>query len=248
MTVTTTTRHAVAAQTRAELVLTLRRGESLLVSFAIPIGVLVFFSKVDAITTDFKDPVDFLVPGVLALAVMSTAMVSLAIATGYERRYGVLKRLGSTPLSRGGLLAAKTANVIAIEIVQAVVIIVTGIALGWELTGGVVLAAVFLLLGTIAFAGIGMLMAGTLRAEATLATANGVFLVLLFIGGMAYPLDKLPTVLEEIAKVLPAAALSESVRGALTPGVDVPGWSIVVLALWAIGAPLLAARFFRWEE
>jgi len=241
-------RHAVAAQTRAELVLTLRRGESLLVSFAIPIGILVFFSKVDAIKTDYKDPVDFLVPGVLALAVMSTAMVSLAIATGYERRYGVLKRLGSTPLSRGGLLAAKTANVIAIEIVQAVVIILTGIALGWELTGGVVLATVFLLLGTIAFAGIGMLMAGTLRAEATLATANGVFLVLLFIGGMAYPLDKLPTVLEEIAKVLPAAALSESVRGALTPGVDVPGWSIVVLALWAIGAPLLAARFFRWEE
>ena len=241
-------RHAVSAQTRAELVLTLRRGESLLVSFAIPIGILVFFSKVDAITTDYKDPVDFLVPGVLALAVMSTAMVSLAIATGYERRYGVLKRLGSTPLSRGGLLAAKTANVIAIEIVQAVVIIVTGLALGWELTGGVVLATLFLLLGTIAFAGIGLLMAGTLRAEATLATANGVFLVLLFIGGMAYPLDKLPTVLEEIAKVLPAAALSESVRGALTPGVDVPGWSVVVLLLWAIGAPLLAARYFRWEE
>jgi ABC-2 type transport system permease protein len=242
------TSHAVGAQTRAELVLTLRRGESLLVSFAIPIGILVFFSKVDAITTDYKDPVDFLVPGVLALAVMSTAMVSLAIATGYERRYGVLKRLGSTPLSRGGLLAAKTANVIAIEVVQAVVIIVTGLALGWELTGGVALATLFLLLGTIAFAGIGLLMAGTLRAEATLATANGVFLVLLFIGGMAYPLDKLPTVLEEIAKVLPAAALSESVRGALTPGVDVPGWSVVVLLLWAIGAPLVAARCFRWEE
>lgn len=247
-----TTRSAVAAQTRAELSLTLRRGESLLVSFAIPIGILVFFSKVDAVTTDFgngiKDPVDFLVPGVLALAVMSTAMVSLAIATGYERRYGVLKRLGSTPLSRGGLLAAKTINVIAIEVVQAIVIIVTGVLLGWELTGGIVLATVFLLMGTIAFAGIGMLMAGTLRAEATLAAANGLFLVLLFIGAMAYPLDKLPTVLEELAKVLPAAALSESVRGALTPGVGIPGWSIVVLALWAIGAPLLAARFFRWEE
>lgn len=241
-------RRAVVAQTRAELALTLRRGESLLVSFAIPIGILVFFAKVDTITTDLDKPVDFLVPGVLALAVMSTAMVSLAIATGYERRYGVLKRLGSTPLSRGGLLAAKTANVIAIEIVQAVAIIVTGAALGWDASGGVVLAAVFLLLGTVAFAGIGLLMAGTLRAEATLAAANGVFLVLLFIGGMAYPLDKLPKVLEEIAKVLPAAALAESVRGALTPGVDVPGWSVIVLALWAIGAPLVAARVFRWEE
>jgi len=106
----------------------------------------------------------------------------------------------------------------------------------------------FLLLGTIAFAGIGLLMAGTLRAEATLALANGLFLVLLFLGGMAYPLAKLPDILEEIAKVLPAAALSESVRGALTPGEDVPAWSVIVLVLWAIGAPLLAARFFRWEE
>lgn len=239
---------AVAAQTRAELSLTLRRGESLLVSFAIPVGILIFFSEVAAVTTDLDDPVDFLVPGVLALAVMSTAMVSLAIATGYERRYGVLKRLGSTPLSRGGLLAAKTLNVVAIEIVQAIVIVLTGIALGWDVTGGIALAAGFLVLGTIAFAGVGMLLAGTLRAEATLATANALFLVLLFIGGMAYPIDDLPVVLEEIAKVLPAAALSESVRGALTPGVGIPGWSVVVLVLWTVGAPLLAARSFRWEE
>ncbi|MFM8305432.1 MAG: ABC transporter permease [Actinomycetota bacterium] len=239
---------AVVAQTRAELALTLRRGESLLVSFAIPIGILVFFSKVGTVTTSYDDPVDFLVPGVLALAVMSTAMVSLAIATGYERRYGVLKRLGSTPLSRGGLLAAKTANVLAIEVIQVVAITGTGVALGWRATGGVVLAALFLLLGTIAFAGIGLLMAGTLRAEATLAMANGLFLVLLFLGGMAYPLDKLPRLLEELAKVLPAAALSESVRGAVTPGVGIPAWSVIVLALWAVGAPLLAARVFRWEE
>jgi ABC-2 type transport system permease protein len=241
-------RDAVLAQSRAELALTLRRGESLLVSFAIPIGVLVFFSKVDTLNTDFKDPVDFLVPGVLALAVMSTAMVSLAIATGYERRYGVLKRLGSTPLSRGGLLAAKTVNVIAIEVLQSIAILLTGVALGWSATGGIALAAVFLLMGTIAFAGIGLLMAGTLRAEATLAAANGLFLVLLFIGGMAYPLDKLPTVLEEIAKVLPAAALAESVRGALSREVGVPAWSVIVLAVWTIAAPLVAARFFRWEE
>lgn len=239
---------AVLAQTRAELTLTLRRGESLLVSFAIPVGILVFFAKVDAVATEFDDPVDFLVPGVLALAVMSTAMVSLAIATGYERRYGVLKRLGSTPLSRGGLLAAKTANVLAIEVLQAIVIVLTGVALGWEATGGLVLAAGFLLLGTVAFAGIGMLMAGTLRAEATLALANGLFLVLLFLGGMAYPLDDLPSILEELAQVLPAAALAESVRGALTPGADVPAWSVIVLVLWAIAAPLVAARVFRWEE
>ncbi len=239
---------AIRSQARIEMLLTLRRGESLLVTLVIPLGILVFFSSVDAVNTNYKDPVDFLVPGVLALAVMSSAMVSLGIATGYERRYGVLKRLGSTPLSRAGLLSAKTLNVLALEIVQAIVIVVTGIALGWDVTGGLVAAIVLLLVGTVAFAGIGMLLAGTLRAEANLAVANGLFLVLLFLGGMAYPLSKLPDAVETFAKLLPAAALSETVRAVLTPGKSFPVGELVVLLVWAVAAPLAAARWFRWEE
>jgi ABC-2 type transport system permease protein len=239
---------AIRAQTRIEMLLTVRRGESLLVTLVIPLGILAFFSSVDAVNTNYKDPVDFLVPGVLALAVMSSAMVSLGIATGYERRYGVLKRLGSTPLSRAGLLTSKTLNVLALEVVQAIVIVVTGIALGWNATGGLVAAVALLLIGTVAFAGIGMLMAGTLRAEANLALANGLFLVLLFLGGMAYPLSKLPDAMETIAKALPAAALSETVRAALTPGRSFPTGELVVLLVWAVAAPLAAARWFRWEE
>ena len=214
----------------------------------IPLGILVFFTKVDAVNTTLQDPVDFLVPGVLALAVMSSAMVSLGIATGYERRYGVLKRLGSTPFSRAGLLAAKTLNVLALEVIQTVAIVVTGIALGWDASGGLIAAVGLLLLGTIAFAGIGMLLAGTLRAEANLAVANGLFLVLLFLGGMAYPLHKLPDALETFAKALPAAALSETLRGVLDRGASFPVGEFVVLVIWAIAAPLAAARWFRWEE
>src|SRR6476660_5400581 len=133
--------------------MTLRRGESLLVTLVIPIGILVFFTKVDAVKVS-GTAIDFLVPGWLALAVMSTAMVSLGIATGFERRYGVLKRLGSTPLSRGGLLAAKTVNVLIVEVVQAVIIIGTGFALGWRPDAGLPAAMVLLLIGTVAFAGI----------------------------------------------------------------------------------------------
>jgi ABC-2 type transport system permease protein len=238
---------AITAQTRVEMLLTVRRGESLLVTLVIPLGILVFFTKVDAVNTTLSHPVDFLVPGVLALAVMSSAMVSLGIATGYERRYGVLKRLGSTPLSRAGLLSAKTLNVLALEVIQAAAILVTGIALGWEPSGGLVAAVGLLLLGTIAFAGIGMLLAGTLRAEANLAIANGLFLVLLFLGGMAYPLAKLPVALETFAKALPAAALSETVRAVLD-GSSFPIGEFIVLLAWAIAAPLAAAHWFRWEE
>jgi ABC-2 type transport system permease protein len=174
-------------------------------------------------------------------------MVALGIATGFERRYGVLKRLGSTPLSRGGLLVAKTATVLVLEVVQFTLVILTGLALGWQVTSGVVPALGLLLLGTVAFAGIGLLMAGTLRAEANLAASNALFLVLLFLGGMAYPLDRLPVALEAIAKLLPAAALSETVRAVLTTEAF-PTGEFVVLIVWAVAAPVLAARFFRWEE
>jgi ABC-2 type transport system permease protein len=239
---------ALAAQTRAETILQLRRGENLVVTLAIPLGILVFFAKIDSVTTaGFAHPVDFLVPGVLSLAVMASAMVSLGIATGFERRYGVLKRLGSTPLSRGGLLISKTATVLGLEILQILLVVVVGVAIGWDVPAGIVPAVGLLLLGTIAFAGIGMLMAGTLRAEANLAAANGLFLVLLFLGGMAYPLDKLPTALQDFAKALPAAALSETVRSVLSAHAF-PTGELAVLIAWAVGAPLLAARYFRWEE
>ena len=239
---------AIAAQTKLELAMTLRRGESLLVTLVIPIGILLFFGKVNPLTTVKGDPIAFLIPGVLALAVMASAMVSLGIATGFERRYGVLKRLGSTPLSRGGLLAAKTLNVVAIEVIQVVAIIGTGLALGWHADPAHVGEAIgLLLLGTIAFAGIGMFMAGTLRAEANLALSNALFLVLMFLGGMAYPLTKLPTAVESIARLLPSAALAECVRAALR-GTAFPSGAFVVLLIWTIAAPLAAARWFKWEE
>lgn len=238
---------AVAAQTRVETALTLRRGESLLVTFGIPAGVLVFFGTVEVVDTGYDDPLDFLVPGVLALAVMSSAMVSLGIATGFERRYGVLKRLGPTPLGRGALLTAKTATVLGLEVVQAAVLVAVGLALGWSPEGSVAAAAAVMALGTVAFAGLGLLMAGTLRAEMTLALANGLYLLLLLLGGMAFPLERLPGALEAVARALPAAPLAECLRAALN-GEMVPGGSLAVLAVWAAGAPLLAARLFTWEE
>jgi ABC-2 type transport system permease protein len=237
---------ALVAQTRAEVTMTLRRGESLLLALGIPVLLLVFFSLVDVLPTGTKDPVDFLAPGILALAVMSTAMVGLGIATGFERQYLVLKRLGSTPLGRPRLLAAKTLAILAVEVVQVAVLVPVAFALGWRPDGnlGVALAAV--LVATVAFAGLGLLMAGTLRAEVTLAAANGLYLVLLLLGGMIVPLSKLPGVLRAGARALPAAALSDALHAALASNA-VPGRAWVVLVIWAVAAPTAAAILFRWE-
>jgi ABC-2 type transport system permease protein len=240
---------AYAAQVRAELGLGLRQGEQLLVSIGIPLLVLVFFSLVDVLPTPdgIDEPVEFLAPGVLALAVMSTAMVSLGIGTGFERQYGVLKRLGATPLGRPRWVAAKVSMVAVVEVIQVVILVATAVALGWRPAGPVVLAVPALALGTAAFAGIGLLMAGTLRGTATLALANGLYLVLLLLGGMVIPLEELPAAVRAVAEALPAAALTETVDGALTEGAEASTRAWLVLLGWAVAAPAAAIRWFRWE-
>jgi len=240
---------ALRAQMGAELRLTMRRGDSVLLNVAIPIGLLVFFSLVDVLPkpAGVTRPVDFLPPGILALAVMSSSMVSLGIATGFERQYGVLKRLGATPLGRPRLLTAKIAAIGAIEVLQVALIVAVALLLGWNPGGSVGLAVPAILLATVAFSGLGLLMAGGLRAEVTLAAANGLYLVLLLLGGMIFPLSKLPAGLRGVAEALPSGALSDALHGALTAGGSVPGRDWIVLAAWAIVAPAVAARTFRWE-
>jgi ABC-2 type transport system permease protein len=236
----------VAAQLRMELLLTLRRGESVLLTFLIPVVILAFFSLVDVLPTGTDDPVDFLVPGVLALSVMSTAMTGLAIATGFERSTGVLKRLAITPLGRRDLIAAKIGAVLAVEAIQVVVLIGVGAALGWRPTGGLVAALAAMVLATIAFAGLGMLMAGTLPSLTTLALANAIHVLLLLFGGVVVPIDDMPGALRIVARALPIGALSDITHGTLGSG-TVPAGAWIVLAAWAIAAPALAAWRFRWE-
>jgi ABC-2 type transport system permease protein len=232
-----------------ELRLTLRNAENLVVTFGIPLLLLVFFSLVDVLPSGDQRAVDFLVPGILALSIMSAALVALGIATGFERFYLVLKRLGATPLRRGELVVAKTAAVLAVELVQAAAILGVAVAgLGYraeQVSPGLALAGV--VLGTAAFAGLGLAMAGRLRAVATLALANALYLLLLLLGGIAFPLDRLPAALAAVARLLPSTALAEVFRAALGSPAPRPGLALVVLACWALGATTLAVRTFRWE-
>lgn len=237
----------LVAHTRAELRLTLGQSESLLLTLGIPVLLLVFFSLVDVLPTGTDEPVDFLAPGVLALAIMSTAMVSLAIATGFQRQYLVLKRLGTTPLGRPRLLAAKTLAILVVEVVQVAVLLPVALALGWTPSGSPAAVGVAVLLATTAFAGLGLLMAGTLRAEVTLAAANGLYLVLLLLGGMIIPLGELPDGIRVVAEVLPASALSDALHQGLAPGGSVPGHAWLVLGVWAVAGPGAAAALFRFE-
>ena len=237
---------ALAAQLRLELALTFRNGEALLLTLGIPVAVLVFFSLVDVLPID-GDAVDFLAPGTLAMAVLATAFANLAISTGFDRSYGVLKRLGTTPLGRPRLVAAKALAVLVVIAVQVVALGAAALALGWRpdvepvpLAGAVVLAVV-------AFTGLALVLAGQLRALVALAAANAIFVGLLLLSGMVFPLEELPSGLRRVARGLPSTALAEAARGALTEGADVPNRVWLVLTVWAIAAVSLAIALFRWE-
>ena len=238
----------LAAQTRAELTLVLRNGEQLLLNLVIPLALVVLLVTVPFISLDATadgDRADFFVPGVLALAVMSAAFTGQAIGVGFERQYGVLKRLGATALPRSVLLGGKTLAVLVVELLQVSLLCAAGLALGWEPQGSPLSVLVLVVVGTAAFSGLGLLLGGTMRGLTTLAVANLLWFVLLVLGGVLFPLSAFGPA-EPVLSLLPTAALSGGLRAVLQHG-EVPVQEVVVLAVWGAVSLAAASRFFRWE-
>ena len=236
------------SQLRQELTVMARNGEQLLLLIGIPVLLLVFFSQTNVLPTDGLANIDFLMPGILSLAIMSTAMVSLGIATGFERSYGVLKRLGTTPLGTKRLVTAKVVATCCIEITQLLALVAVGLILGWS-PSSINLPSLLLalVLGTSCFAGLGLIMAGRLRAEVNLAAQNGLYLVLLLLGGILIPNSELPKSIAWLAEVLPSSLLSELLRGIFGNN-DLKITDLASLAIWALGTCVVAVFSFKWSD
>jgi len=237
------------AQTAFEARMILRNGEQLLVTIAFPLLLLVGLTVTDVVSLDTEGArrIDVVAPGVLAMAIMTTAFTSQAIATAFDRRNGVLRLMATTPLGRGGLLAGKIAGVFAVEAVQIVLLVAVALGLGWHPTAaGIAPALLAWVLGTSAFTALAMLLAGTLRAEAVLAVANLVLAVLVVGGGVIAPAHQLPGPLTQVALLLPSGALGEAMRGAFQHG-SVPPFSVLVLLLWTAALGWGINRLFRWQ-
>ncbi|MCW2857127.1 MAG: transporter [Marmoricola sp.] len=238
----------VLAQASMEARLMARNGEQLLLAVVIPVLVLiggVEGAKHVSITGISQRPVDEFAPGVLALAVMSTAFTSLAIATGFERRYGVIKRLGASPLPRAGLLLGKVGALLIVETFQVIVLALVGLALGWHPHPGYLGAILGVILGTSAFASLGLFMAGALRAEATLAAANLVYLLLMAGGAVVLPPSAYGA-FGHVTEYLPSGALGNTMRSAFQHG-DIAGGSLLVLLAWTVVGTVATMRTFQWE-
>ncbi len=246
MTTAAPPRRRVASRAAFETRTLLANGEQLLVSLLLPALALLGLALASVPDLGPGRRPDLALAGTLALAVVSTAFTGQAIATGFDRRSGVLRQLGSTPLGRGGLLAGKLLAVLAVLAVQVVVLGAIGLALGARpAVAGLLPALAALLLGAAAFVALGLLLAGALRAEAVLAVANLVWVVLLGLGTLV-PTDRLPGALGDVAALLPSGALGDALRTALVDGTWAWG-SLAVLALWTVVSAALAARTFRWS-
>lgn len=236
---------AVLSQAGVEARLTARRGENLLAMVAVPVAVLLFLG----VFVLARGAVGTRLPGTLALAVVASGLVNLGIATAYERGYGVLKRLGGSPLGSSGLVAAKLAVVVVIALVQVVgLVAVAALVLDWRpgAEASAVAVAVSTVVGAAAFAGLGLLIAGTLRPESALVVANVLFLLALGFGGALVPIADLPAPLAVVVRLLPVGALTEAFGAALGSGTDLLR-PLAILAAWAVGSLLAAARAFRWD-
>ena len=243
-------RAMLRSQISMELRLLSRNGEQLLLTLVIPLVLLILGTRSNKVVDLGPGrTIDIITPGILAIAVLSTSFTSLAIATGFDRRYGVIKRLGASPLPRWGLLAGKVGAIAIIELVQLAILSGVALLLGWEPHGGltaVAQAVLLVVLGTAAFGSLGLLIAGVLRAEATLAVANLVYVLLLVGGGLIVPLSRYPDAASHALQILPSGALGQGLRDTFS-GNGPGAFSLVVLIVWAVSCGLGVSRTFKWE-
>jgi len=186
-------------------------------------------------------------PAPKAAPPLAMVLSQARLATGFERRYGVLKRLGASPLPRWGLLLGKSLSILMVECVQLALLIAIALVMGWSPHGSPLAVLLLLALGTAAFSGLALLLAGSLRAEATLAVANFVFLVFLAAGGVIVPLTKFGSGAREVLQFLPISALTDGLRDVLQHGSAMPWGPVGILFAWAAVAITAAARTFKWE-
>ncbi|MFF1830922.1 ABC transporter permease [Paenarthrobacter sp. NPDC058040] len=237
----------ILQQGKYETVTMLRNGEQLILAIVLPLMALIGLAVTPLLDGLGGSRVDIATPGILALCAMSTAFTGQGIATGFDRRYGVLRFLSTTPLGRGGLIAGKILAVLVVLSLQVVVVAVVAGFLGWHPhAGGWLPGLLLLVLGAASFTALGLLVAGTVRPEATLAITNLLWILLGALGGIVVPAERLPALAQNIVHFLPSGALGQALRDAFLQGVV--AWpAVLVLLLWTLVAGAAAIRWFKWN-
>jgi ABC-2 type transport system permease protein len=237
----------ILLQGKYEALTMLRNGEQLILAVVLPLLALVGLTVTPLLDGLGGNRIDVAVPGILALCAMSTAFTGQGISTGFDRRYGVLRFLSTTPLGRAGLIAGKILAVLAVLALQVLVVGAVALTLGWQPSpAGWLPGLALLVLGAAAFTALGLLVAGTVRPEATLAITNLLWILLGALGGIVIPSERLPGLAQAIVHYLPSGALGQALRDAFLHG-SLNGGAALILLLWAALAGAAAIRWFKWN-
>ena len=231
-----------------ELRIAARDGEQLLLTLGLPLLFLVFFSQVDVLPVSGAEPIDFITPGIIVLALLSVAFVRPAISLGFDRSFGAIKRFAITPLKVSEFLVAKLLATFVLFSIQLALIAAIGAALGWRPTVQIQ-TVMALALGLIVFSSLAITLSSVIDGLTSLAVANTLYILLLLLSGLVFDLDRLPGTAASLARLLPTTALVELIRHQLTPETfaDPGSGPWLVLGVWAIGSVVAANRLFRWE-
>jgi len=196
--------------------------------------------------------IDFLVPGILAMTIMNSGMLGLASAFVSYRERGILRRIKATPFPLSSFIAARIVSQLLIAVVQAVILVSVGIvAVGLNINGNLIYALVIVIIGSLAFLSLGFVVASFARnQEAADSLANAVTFPMLFLGGVFFPTDAAPGVLQPIIRLLPLRYLADALRNVMVEnaGLGAQWLNIGVLTLTAAVGFVLTVKLFRWES
>jgi ABC-2 type transport system permease protein len=212
---------------------------------------LLFLSLFGAIFSGNQSDLDVIVPGIAGMAVMSTTFTALAMNMVFLREQGVLKRLRGTPLPSGAYLGGLAANAVTNTVTQIVIILVAGAAVfGVGLPEDWLQLVVFTAVGVVCFASLGVALAHVIpNFDSAPAYTNAIFLPMIFISGVFYDADHVPTFLRDIAEVLPLTHLIDGLSAAMVTGASFSSElsDLLVVAAWGAVGVYFAIRGFSWE-
>jgi ABC-2 type transport system permease protein len=227
-------------QLRFERMLFRRNPSAAFFNFVLPLVLLLLVASVFA---DEHDELEILIPGIAGMSVMATTFTALAFNMTFLREQGILKRIHGMPIRPRDYLGGVIGSAVINAVVQVVLVFAIGkLAYGVDLPDEPGAVLVYAVVGVASFAALGVAFSHAIpNFDAAGAYTNAVFLPVIFISGVFYSSDELPTALEVIGNALPLKHVIDGLAG------DGFGAGLAVVAAWGALGAILAVRYFRWD-
>lgn len=241
-------------QIAIETKLFLRRKDDLFWTLAYPILMMAFFGLIygDQSWPEYgMRAIDYVMPGLLILGLMVTGVMTTAGGFAEEREKGIYRRLSLTPLKRSTLIAGQVIHRYLVILVQTVLLLLVGIlAFKVKIGGNYFLFWLLMTFGALCFLSIGFALTGFIKtARSATPICMTVFLILMFLGSIFFPLSVMPGFLKAVSNTLPSTHLGDALRLVIINGAGIGEiWKpLLIVGGWTVACLAITMKFFRWQ-